>query len=880
MKRYLTFLLLFSALVCAAQNSLTVDAPRVVSSDETFRVVFTADGKMSDFNWPGTSDFDVVWGPQTGYMSSTNIVNGKRTSVHQETVTYLLQPKSEGKFTIAGASAKVDKKECSSGGFSIEVVGSQQQQAAAAAAQQSGSQAGQQNGNQQSRSSAGDPAVSGTVSGGDIFLKMTVNKTNVVKGEPVMATLKIYSRVDITAFEDIHFPTFNGFWSKETVSVQNLEFNRENVGGTIYNSALLRQYMLTPQQVGDLTIDPAEMVCQLRVRGSSGGGMRSIFDDFFDTYQTVRKRIATAPVTIHVKDLPAGAPASFGGGVGNFTMTARTSKKDVKSNEAASLIVTISGKGNIAMLETPKIDFPSDFEVYDVKTTDKVSNDGTSGSKTFEFPFIPRSHGEFTIPSIQYSFYNIATGKYETVSSGEISLSIEKGEEIADGGVVTSGINRQGVKNLAEDIRYISLGAPGLRKLNSFFAGSGKFYILAAILVALFFLADYLVKFARERRADVAGSRNRRANKMARSRLKVAEEYLKKNLSGAYYEELHKALLSYVSSKLFIPAADLSKDTVRESLANHDVAAGTIDALLALVDKCEFARYSPDSEQVQMENEYNEAIRVISQLENQVKNNKTKSGGRKMAAVALLLCLGLSAFAQEDGSLGSLWNKGNEAFGQGQWQSAISCYKAIADSGMASADLFYNAGCAYFKNGDTAHAILYFEKALKLDPGHADAANNLAIAQQLTLDRIESVPQFVLAGWIGKVRHSMSADGWAWLTLGLLLAVLALLVVFRRSESLTARKLSFIFACVIAALTITTFSFSLAGRKDITRTDRAIVTVPVSSVKSSPADNGKSIFVLHEGTSVRILDNVGEWTKVEIADGRQGWLQTSAVEVI
>lgn len=878
MKRLLTFLMLFGAIVCAAQNSLSVDAPRVVSEDETFRIVFTADGKMTDFNWPGTEDFDIVWGPQTGYMSSTSIVNGKRTSVHQETVTFLLQPKGEGTFTLPGATAKIERKEYGSDSFQIEVV---KQQQSAAASQQGGNRNGSSQSTQSKSQSdpANDPSVTGTVPGSDIFLKMSVSKTNVVKGESVMATLKIYTRVDISAFEDIRFPTFNGFWSKETVSVQNLEFNRENVDGTIYNSALLRQYMLTPQQSGDLTIDPAEMVCQLRVRGSNNG-MRSIFDDFFDSYQTVRKRIATAPITIHVKDLPGGAPASFGGGVGNFSISVKASKSSLKSNEAASLIVTISGKGNIAMLEAPTVDFPSDFEVYDVKSTDKVSADGTTGSKTFEFPFIPRSHGKFTIPSIQYSFYNVSALRYETVSSGDIVFDIEKGEDVDNGGVVTSGINRQGVKNLAEDIRYIFLGSPDLKVSGRFFAGTGRFYLLAAILAALFFIADFLVKLTFKRRADVEGSRNRRANKMARNRLKLAEEYLHKNLSGAYYEELHKALLSYVSSKLFIPAADLSKEAIREALYENKVSDNIADAFVILVDKCEFARYSPDSELIRMENEYNEAIRVISQIETQLKNVNSHSSGRKKVATLLALMLCISSFAQDNTGMEELWNKANDAFGQGQWLTAISCYKTIADSGLVSADLFYNTGCAYFKSGDTPHAILYFEKALKLNPAHDDATNNLAIARQMTLDKIESVPQFVLTGALGKVRRAVSADSWAWISLGLLAAVLALLIVFRRGGSLRLRKTAFITACIVAVFTITAFCFSIAGRRDLTRTDRAIVTVPVSSVKSSPSENGKSIFVLHEGTAVGILDNVGEWTKIEISDGRQGWLQASAIEVI
>ena len=265
MKRILTLLLMLSALTGAAQT-LKLEGPRVVSLDETFRIVFTADARMSDFAWPGTDDFEVVWGPQRGSMSSTNIVNGKRTSSHQETVTYLLQPKQTGTFTIAAATATVDKQSVSSSTLQIEVVASQPQSQQQSGATQQQDAQGQQQGQTQPRSS--DPSVTGTVSGQDLFLR------------PITATLKIYTRADIAGFEDIKFPTFNGFWSKETVSVSNLEFNRENVNGVIYNSALLRQYVLIPQQSGTLTIDPAEMVCQVRVRTSSGSPL-SIFDDFF-----------------------------------------------------------------------------------------------------------------------------------------------------------------------------------------------------------------------------------------------------------------------------------------------------------------------------------------------------------------------------------------------------------------------------------------------------------------------------------------------------------------------------------------------------------------------------------------------------------------------
>ena len=877
MKRILTLLFMLCTLTGAAQT-LKLEGPRVVSLDETFRIVFTADARMSDFEWPGTDDFDVVWGPQKGSMSSTNIVNGKRTSSHQETVTYLLQPKQTGKFTIAAATANVDKQDVSSSTLQIEVVASQQQAQSQGGSSSQQNQQGQQN---QTQPRDNDPAVTGTVSNQDIFLRLSLNKTNVVKGEPITATLKIYTRTDIAGFEDIKFPTFNGFWSKETVSVSNLEFNRENVNGVIYNSALLRQYVLIPQQTGTLTIDPAEMVCQLRVRTSSGSPL-SIFDDFFDQYQTIRKRISTPTIQVKVRNLPAGAPASFAGGVGDFKVTARLSKDGIKSNEAASLIVTISGNGNLSMLEAPKVSFPPDFEVYDLKSTDKTSASGTSGSKTFEYPFIPRSHGDFTIPSIEYSFYDNAHGKYVTTSTGDIPVTIEKGEEIAGGGVVMPGSNRQGVRSLTEDIRYIALGDGKLKSKDAFFAGSLLFYVLLMLLTLFFFLLSIILRRRQERRADVAGSKNRRANKMARTRLKLAEDYLHKNLSGAYYEELHKALMGYVSDKLLIPAADLSKETIGDKLRERGVRDESIAKLTALIDQCEFARYSPDSGQTQMENEFGEAVQAISDIEGQL--NKVKTG-RKPAAgatlVALLVGLGLSlspAVAQDD--VAGLWQKAGDAFAAGQWQNALNYYQMIEGENLQSADLYYNMGNTYFKLDDKAHAILYFERALKLDPSHDDAAHNLEIARQLTLDKIDAVPDFILVSWFRNLRQGLSADSWAWLTLALLVCVGLLFLLFRNGASLALRRVSFIVGCVLLVLALCTFIFSLQQRRAVTRQDSAIVTSPVCSVKSSPADGGTTVFVLHEGTKVRLLDQVGDWAKVEIADGRQGWAGTAALETI
>jgi len=336
-----------------------VEAPNVVSQSETFRVVYTADGKVSDFRGPDFAGFSVLAGPSQSSMSSTQIINGKMSHTVEVSYTYILQPREVGKFTISPASASVDKKNVSSRSVSIEVVadaagGSGGQGASQGSSQGGGSASGSQGGQGSAAPKSGNQS-------GDIQLKLLLNKSKVVKGEPVIATLKLYSRANISGFEDASFPTFNGFWSQEIEAPSNISFSRETLNGVIYDAAVLRKWMLLPQQSGEITIDPAELVCGVQVASQSSSS-RSIFDGFFETYQTVRKRVSTPAVKVAVTSLPAGAPTSFTGGVGNFTMDVKMSQDSLTAHEAASMTVTISGTGNMNLIEAPKIAFPADFE--------------------------------------------------------------------------------------------------------------------------------------------------------------------------------------------------------------------------------------------------------------------------------------------------------------------------------------------------------------------------------------------------------------------------------------------------------------------------------------------------------------------------------------
>ena len=880
MKRLLSSLAFFLGLcvLSLGQNSIQVQAPNMVAADEQFNVTFVIEGENapSDFQWSPGEDFKLVWGPQKGSSTSISIVNGKKTRSSQTTYTYVLMPKSTGTFKLAAATATVKGERITSGRASLEVV---QNGASAASGSSSRSSSG-------GGSSSSPQAATGEISSSDLFLRLSLNRNSVVVGEPVTATLKLYQRVNITGFEDAKFPTFNGFWSQEVFAPTNIEFHRENIDDKIYNAAVLRRWVLIPQQSGDVAIDTAELVCQVAVRTQSGS--RSIFDSFFDDdVRTLRKRLLSGKQVVHVSPLPAGAPASFGGGVGNFTMTTRLSKDTLKAHDAASLLVTVSGKGNVSLLEAPKVHFPPDFDVYDVKVTENTdkSTGKTSGSKTFEYPFIPRSHGTFTIDPVTYSYYDVSARKYVTLSGQPLTLKVGRGsgtEEASPGeGMVVPAVRGKDVRNLGSDIRYISTAVPSFTEKGSFFCFSPLFWLLLALLTGLAVLAWLLLRRMDARKADVAGTRNRGAVKMARRRLSQAGEFLQKNLYTAFYEELHKALLGYVSDKLNIDLSDLSKEHIAASLREAGVSEAHAAGLTALLDACEYARYSPDTGHEAMNAHYEQALDALAAIENDMKKKPSVSAA-SVLLVLLMLSPALSLRASDArASLDSLWNAGVAAYADGRWDEARDAWQSIETSGVESARLYGNIGNAWFKSGEIARAILYYEKALKLDPSFPDARYNLDFARTFVQDKIESVPEFFLASWLRRVSRSLSSNAWTGLFFLFLTLTLAALLMFLLGRTTRLRKTGFYLAILFFLLSAGALSFAAGQRSAYRRADEAIILRPVVTVRSSPGSEGaKDLFILHEGTKVRILDRVGAWENISLADGRQGWISASEADLI
>ena len=871
MKRLLAIL---AAALCTlsafAQATIKVQAPNLVGLNEQFNVTFIISGEHapSEFKWEPGTDFQLIWGPQKGSSTSVSIVNGKSTRTSQVTYTYILLPKNTGRFQLAAAEATVRGDRLSSSRPTIEVVSD------GAAASQSQGQGQQGQGSQGSQGSA----QTGTVSADDMFLRLSLSKRSVLVGETVTATLKLYQRVNIAGFEDAKFPTFNGFWSQELQAPSNIEFHRENVGDKIYNAAVLRSWNLIPQRAGELTVEGAELVCLVNVRAprrSTG----SIFDDFFqDDYQTIRKRVTTSPVTVHVSALPAGAPASFGGGVGSFKMSAALTRDSLLTHDAASLRVTVTGTGNTSLLEAPKISFPPDFEVYDTKTSD------VPGGKVFEYPFIPRSHGEFTLGPVEYSYFDISSRKYVTLTSQPLPVRVGKGADTGGqgGGEIVPGVNRKDVRNLGSDIRFISTKPGNLAPVGRFFVGSAAFWIVTLLLLGLALAAWLALRGAAARRADVAGSKNRAATKMARKRLAQAGTFLKGSLYTAFYEELHRALLGFVSDKLNLDAADLSKENISGRLTENGVPEALAADFIGLLDACEYARYAPDAGHEAMNTHYEQAVSVISAIDEHMRRVPRKSAGGAALLLLLLLLPAPRAAAQQAAYTDSLWTAGVAAYSDGDWAAAEKAWADLRALGLESPELYCNLGDACFKQDDLAHAILYYERALKLDPSYSDARHNLTFAQGFVQDKIEAVPEFFLEAWGRKACWLLPSDTWAVLFLVLLAATLGCVLLFLLGRSVAARRGGFISGILALLLSLLCLDFACWQRTDWRKADGAVVTRAVTTVQSSPGRDAaaKDLFVLHEGTKVKVLDAVGAWRNIELADGRQGWISESDIEVI
>ena len=601
-------LIAYGTQALADKVSFTASAPDAVVVGDQFRLSYTVTTqKIKDFQAPSIKGFDVLMGPSRSQQSSTQIINGNVTSTSSITFTYILMANTAGEYTISGASIVADGNQMVSNSVKIKVLPQDQSS--------NGGQNGSSNNNSSIHSSSGT-----TVSNQDLFITATASKTNVFEQEAFVLTYKIYTRESNLQLNNAKLPDFKGFHSQEIEMTTNAKWTPEHYQGRNYYTTVYRQFVLFPQQSGKLYIDPAQF--QMTV----GKPVQSAdpFDAFFNGGSSVveiKKNIATPKIAINVNPLPAGKPSDFSGGVGEFTISSSINSKELKTNDSITIKLVISGTGNLKLISNPEIKFPDDFEVYDPKVDNQVrlTREGLTGNKVIEYLAIPRHAGTYKIPGVSFSYFDIRSKSYKTLKTEEYVVNIEKGAGNADQ-VIANFTNKEDLKVLGEDIRYIKQNEVTLQPKGSFFYGSMTywlFYIIPALAFIIFFI---IYRKQAAENANVAKVRTKKANKVATKRMKLAGKLLSENKKDAFYDEVLKALWGYISDKLNIPVSRLSKDNIEEKLRNHGVNEELIKGFLNALNDCEFARFAPGDENQAMDKVYSSSIEVISKMENSIKH--------------------------------------------------------------------------------------------------------------------------------------------------------------------------------------------------------------------------------------------------------------------
>ena len=601
LKALLLLFLLQGSYSIAQDVTFKASAPQSVVKGEQFRLTYSLNKEGKDIRLPSKMEgFEILFGPSVSSSYSTQIINGKSTSQSSFSYTYILVAPEEGTFSIGPADIKVDGSNYRSNSLEIKVLPPDKET----------------DNSQSSQSSSASSSSAQEIKSTDAFIRTVVSKSQIYEQEGFMVSFKLYTTLNVVDFGRIEFPEFEGFLVEELDVPSNQQLKLEHYNGRNYYTAVLRKTLLFPQRAGKITIPSGRLEMVFSV--PSGKKISS----FFGTQEVnvdVKKPMITNPVTVNVTQLPLGKPAGYKGAVGSFKFTPSISSQEVKANEPVTITLKISGTGNQKLIQNPEIEFPTNFETYDptIENDLTAGENGLTGTRTVEYLVIPRYEGEYSIPPIEFSYFDVASRSYKTVKSPTYNLNVLKG---APGSATASSyVNQQQVK-VEQDIRYIKTTKPKFLKTDNFFIGSWTYwlwYIIPFVLLCLFFV---LYRKQMKLNSNIALMRTKRANKVAKRRLKQAERYLKVHDKENFYNEVLRALWGYFSDKLSIPGSNLTRNNIGAELSLYGVDDTLVQKFMEILDTCEFARYAPVESSAEMDKVYQETSDAIGKMENVLKS--------------------------------------------------------------------------------------------------------------------------------------------------------------------------------------------------------------------------------------------------------------------
>lgn len=595
-----------SVLQIEAQNFVAQVSKNKVAVGEVFQIAFTLNGASGSIAYPNLKDFDIYSGPNQS--QSISMVNGNMSQ--STTISLFIAAKKEGKFTIGAAVATVGSQKYDTKPIVIEAFTAQNQHQAGA--NNSGN-------SQQATSKENDKNQFSTdVSNEDLFVRTYLSKTKCFLGEQITLTQKVYSRVDLRGFQNVKFPPYNGFWSKQEENQRQINLQQENLNGVNYYVAEYNTVYLFPQRAGNITIEPIELDCI--VRKATKRQPRNVFEQFFGTggYEDVVVKVKSKAVKVEVKELPIDKkPENFSNAVGSYNYKAQITKDIVKENDAINLKITISGKGNISLLEPLKLNLPESFEVYDPKINESIkTNGGISGTKTFDYLIIPREKGEYTLGDLSFTYFDADKKQYVNIPSPDIKLTVIEGDGTS-AHIVSS--TKKTIKENENDIRYIKTNNLNLKKQSSDFFGSSFYYIMLALLVSVFTGAIIFYKKHLANNSNIILVKERKAAKLAKKQLVLAEKHLLVNEKEKFFNEIINALHKYLGNKFGLSVVDLSKEKIAELLHQKQVSEQTTQLLISTISTCEYAKYAPSAVTDNLSEVYQNTVELISQIEEQIK---------------------------------------------------------------------------------------------------------------------------------------------------------------------------------------------------------------------------------------------------------------------
>ena len=866
MRRFYSILLtLFAVTITATAQKLVAGAPSHVSVGEQFRLTYTINTQDVDNfragNFPDA--FEVLMGPSTSRQSSFQMVNGHTTSSSSITFTYIVCANKNGTFTIPPAQIRCDGKVVKSNSVKINVSGRQQAQR--------GGGGGGYDGEPQMRPSGSH------ISGSDLFIKVSANKQRVHEQEPILLTYKVYTLVQLTRL-DGKMPDLKGFHTQEVQLPQQKSFKVETYNGRPYRTVTWSQYVMFPQMTGKLEIP------SITFDGTVVMQNRDIdpFEAFFNGgsgYVEMKKKIKAPGITIQVDPLP-NRPADFSGGVGKFNISAQLTPASIKTNDAVTLRVIVSGVGNLKLIKEPVVVFPKDFDRYDAKVTDKtkLTANGVEGSMIYDFIAVPRNAGKYEIPPVKFVYYDTSTNKYATIESKGFTLNVAQG---AKGGGV-SDFTGQDVDLLNKDIRHIKTTPEELHGVNEFFFGSTSYWVTLALLAIAFISLFVIFRQRAIDNANIGKMRGKKANKVATKRLRVANKLMTAGRSSEFYDEVLRALWGYVGDKLNMPVESLSRENISQRLSEREVSEANVKLFISALDECEFERYAPGDAKGNMNKTFNAAMTAIENIEDTMKKRKkVKTAGLGLLLLVISMAIPSAAQAQKSAAPVHVTKAmGDSAYVRQQYQQAIADYEALLKKGV-SADVYYNLGNAYYRTDNITRAVINYERALLLSPGDPDIRVNLQLARSKTIDKIIPESEMFFVTWYRSLVNIMSVDGWATMSLVSLAIAIILALCYLFSGRVWMQKTGFFGAFAMIVIFGLSNLFAWQQKDQLVNRTGAIVISPAAAVKSTPANGGTDLFIIHEGTKVEITDSsMKEWKEVRIADGKEGWIKASMIEMI